>query len=152
VGGLHCIAGIAISVALIAHALTAAEAQTAAPPAELQRFEGTWKGKWDNRWPVEVTLKHTGGNEFVCVRRHLENLSDKEYTVQQHKGTYDPVTRTLKEKDVEYFWHDDEQRLVAKGRFPKYTRHAILRRESKSTDESSAPEDGGSADETPGND
>lgn len=97
-------------------------------PELIQKIEGTWKGKWDAMWPLEVTFKHLEGNEFHCVRKHLENFSDEEFTVQEHPATYDPKNGHLHQLDAEFFWHDDGKRLVAKFSNPKTTRHAIMKK------------------------
>ena len=98
-------------------------------PGELARFNGVWRGKWDNIYVVELTIKHSTGNQFAVVSRHKEKTADTTMVESKGAATYDPQTKRLKYTNVELSWHDDEKRLVAKGNFPKFTRYAILTRQ-----------------------
>jgi hypothetical protein len=103
-----------------------------AKPDELARFEGVWSGKWDGKWPVEFALEREAGNQFKIVYRYKERLTDPEMTEYRNKATYNPQTKQLNYGKIEFTWHRDGKRLVAKGTFPKATRLAVLVKEDKS--------------------
>jgi hypothetical protein len=104
-----------------------------AKPDELARFEGVWSGEWDGKWPVEFTLEHESGNQFKIVYRYKERLTDPKMTEYRSHATYNPQTKQLNYGKIEFTWHRDGKRLVAKGTFPKATRLAVLIKKDKPT-------------------
>jgi len=49
--------------------------------------EGIWGGKWDDKWPVFITVK-PGEKEGAYVVQYtwLEDTDDKDFSRQQHEG------------------------------------------------------------------
>lgn len=103
------------------------------------KFEGTWYGQWDaSPTKIDFVLKRTDGLKFDVVYRFEVTRYGSPPKTEQGKAEYDPQLKRLKYRAIEFWWHEDGKRLVAKGTFNTTTLYSLLKR--KPREETKSPE------------
>jgi hypothetical protein len=93
------------------------------------RFEGTWYGQWDaSPTKIDFVLKRTDGLKFDVVYRYEDTRYGSPPKTEEGKAEYDPQSKRLKYRAIEFWWQEDGKRLVVKGTFNTTTRYALLKR------------------------
>jgi hypothetical protein len=108
---------------------SAANAADASSLQEAARFEGVWRGQWNvSPQKIEFTFKRTEELQYDVQFRIQDIRSDLPAKVFQGKASYDPQLKRLKYLAIEFSWHEDGKRLIAKGTYDQTTNYALLKR------------------------
>jgi hypothetical protein len=126
-------------VLLGAAALLGAEIPGSSATEAAAKFEGTWFGRWDaSPTKIEFEFKRTDGLKFDVVYRYQNTRYGSPPKSNQGQAEYDPQSKRLKYRAIEFSWHEDGNRLVAKYTFDTATNYALLKR--KPREETKSPE------------